>query len=328
MQDLLVRPEAVLVPLRGRDPARAGADDHAVVLLAACPATRRVDAGAALGGVDLRRLRGGGPSILIVRSITWSRLAGVRVAEASAGSSRGGSGAVGQRAPRAIASAPVRPGNGRRGGEPGRADRGAVEEVAARDPVLLLPPLALVPVAHPASSVLRLGMTDHTTPADTVSTVHGYKLGRAASPDGRQPPAMTALSWSNESRRVSASERSPGSASHRSNATRKAATPVWAARLAVGSSTPRRAQSVRERGRPPGELDQLALLQLGVRGDDRLAAAGEVAVLAEHLGDRAERFGHGVERRGRGGRGGERGRPAARSSASEPANSTSRLSAK
>ena len=65
------------------------------------------------------------------------------------------------------------------------------------------------------------------------------------------------------------------SSTQRSNATLKTAIPASAARLAAGSATPRRAQRVGERRGERGELDQLALLELGVRGDDRPGAARE-----------------------------------------------------
>ena len=64
-----------------------------------------------------------------------------------------------------------------------------------------------------------------------------------------------------------------GSSVQRSNATLKTAIPASAVRLAAGSVTPRRAQRLGDGRGERRELDQLALLQLGVGGDDRLALA-------------------------------------------------------
>src|SRR3954466_13800566 len=97
---------------------------------------------------------GGGAAILIVRRVTRAGSAGVGGPVGRGGVAEGGRVVAGGQ--RRVARVPVRhrlgagqAREGRRGGEPGRADRGPVEEVAARDPVLLFPQLALVPVAHP-----------------------------------------------------------------------------------------------------------------------------------------------------------------------------------
>ena len=88
------------------------------------------------------------------------------------------------------------------------------------------------------------------------------------------------------------------SVTQRSNATLKTAIPASAVRLAAGVADAAPAQRVGERRRERRELDQLALLQLGVRGDDGLALPRELAALLEQRAGGFERGGDGVDRRG------------------------------
>jgi hypothetical protein len=56
-EDPRVRPEAVLIPLRRRESARAGADHHEVVDVVDVAHVARVDPRRALGGVHVARVR-------------------------------------------------------------------------------------------------------------------------------------------------------------------------------------------------------------------------------------------------------------------------------
>ena len=83
-----------------------------------------------------------------------------------------------------------------------------------------------------------------------------------------QPPAVTALSCANDSRTMADQSRCSTGSIQRSKAILKTAMPASAVRLAAGSSTPRRAQGLGHRGGKRCELDQFALLKLGVGVDD------------------------------------------------------------
>jgi len=69
-----------------------------------------------------------------------------------------------------------------------------------------------------------------------------------------------------------------GSRKHRSKDTRKTVIAVSAANAASASANPAGAQSGSEQGGERRHLDQLALLELGVRLDDGLPARGELTV--------------------------------------------------
>lgn len=90
--------------------------------------------------------------------------------------------------------------------------------------------------------------------------------------------------------------REPVPSIQRSNVTLKTAIPASAARLAAGSATPRPAQGVGDGRGQPRELDQLALLQLGVGVDDLLALPGLFVAVPEDGRGRFERRGHGIDR--------------------------------
>ena len=90
---------------------------------------------------------------------------------------------------------------------------------------------------------------------------------------------------------ISASERFSRGFVQRSKATRNTAMPASAVEARGRLRDAALAQAVGERGGERRQLDQLALLQLGVGGDDGLAPRANVAALLEHAPRPASRRG-------------------------------------
>jgi polyphosphate kinase 2 (PPK2 family) len=172
-EDLLVGPEAVEVGLGRRDAARAAADDHAVIALARVE-DGLADARTALRRVDLRRV-GDRRAVQLEGAVDDPvGLARVRVRE-------------GRRvvAGRQLGRRQLRPGGPRlAAGHPGRREAGrghrrAVEEVAPRNAVALLPPLALVlEPALPGVTHRRLLRSRGATLPERPGTVKIASMGR------------------------------------------------------------------------------------------------------------------------------------------------------
>ena len=133
-QDPRVLAEAVAVVLGGREPARAGADDHAVVGLVAVADVADVDARAAARRVHVALIRRAVDPHDVADEVVLLALEsglGRRVI-----ARRQRARAVTPRRGERLGAAQVR--GGRCGGEPGCRDRHAVEEVTAGDPVALV----------------------------------------------------------------------------------------------------------------------------------------------------------------------------------------------